>query len=71
MSFVTISDSAITYYDYEDDKGKIIETDNKEVTVTSENINVNLSGRFLTSFGRDVLLFSPKNLNPVFKSIDK
>lgn len=71
MSFVTISDSAITYYDYEDDKGKIIETDNKEVTVTSENINVNLSGRFVTSFGRDVLLFSPKNLNPVFKSIDK
>ena len=71
MSFVTISDSAITYYDYEDDKGKIIETDNKEITVTSENINVNLSGRFVTSFGRDVLLFSPKNLNPVFKSIDK
>lgn len=71
MSFVTISDSAITYYDYKDDKGKIIEIDNKEVTVTSENINVNLSGRYVTSFGRDVLLFSPKNLNPVFKSIDK
>lgn len=71
MSFVTISDSAITYYDYVDDKGKIIDTGNKEVTVSSENINVNLSGRFLTSFGRDVLLFSPKSLNPVFKAIDK
>lgn len=70
MSFATISDSAITYYDYEDDKGKVIEVNNKDVVVTSENINVNLSQRYFTAFGRDVLLFSPKSLNPVFKAID-
>jgi len=72
MSSVTVDGgSSLIYYDYETDTGEVIELSNDTVTVSSENINVNLTEKYVVSFGREILLFGPNNLQPVFKTIDK
>lgn len=61
----------LIYYDTTTDTSEVIELDGKTVTVVNDNIDVNISERYFTSFGKKVLLFTPDNLNPVFKTIDK
>ena len=54
--------------------GKIaeaIELEGRTVTVTGENLNVNISERYFKSFSSKIILHTPNNLNPVFKTIDK
>lgn len=71
MSSVNIYGTSLVYYDYKDDKGYYYELDGEKVEVVSENINVNLTEKYVVSFGKDVLLFRPNKLQPVFKTIDK
>ncbi|MBQ2873038.1 MAG: hypothetical protein IJE89_03455 [Bacilli bacterium] len=72
MSYVTlVGGTTLIYYDTSTDTSEVIETDNDIVTVTSNNVNVNISERYFLSFGKNVLLFSPNNLNPLSKMIDK
>lgn len=61
----------LIYYDTATDTSEVIELDGDTVTVSSEYVNVNISRKTCLSFGKDVILMSPNNLNPVFKTIDK
>lgn len=71
MSFVYLTDDSVAYYNYADSESKIINIEGKNVSISSENININLTEKYLISFGKEVLLFGPNKLNPVFKTIDK
>ena len=63
MSYVkVVGGYTLEYYDYESDKAEVIEIENKSITVKNELINVNLSQRYLLSFGKKVLLLPPSNL---------
>ena len=54
------------------DEVTLIGTDgNETITVEGENISVNVSERCFYVFGSKTLLYTPNNLNPVFKTIDK
>ena len=66
MSYVNlVGGYTLTYYDKESDTSEIIEVEGKKITVTSDNININLSSKYLLSFGNKVLLAKPDNLNAV------
>lgn len=71
MSSVNVYGSSLVYYDYEDKKGYYKELDGQKVEVTSKNINVSLTEKYVISFEKEILLFGPNNLQPVFKTIDK
>ena len=72
MSYVNIVGGyTLIYYDTSTDTSEVIELDGDTVTVVGENINVNVSERYFYSFSSKILLSSPNNLNPVFKTIDK
>ena len=72
MSYVSIDGGyTLIYYDTETDSSRAIELDGDTVTVVGDNINVNVNERYFYSFSNKVLLMSPNNLNPVFKTIDK
>ena len=49
----------------------VIEIEYETITVEGENISVNVSERCFYVFGSKTLLYTPNNLNPVFKTIDK
>ena len=61
----------LIYYDTASDSGEVIELDGDTVSVSSEYINVNISEKYYKAFSNKILLMSPNNLNPVFKTIDK
>ena len=64
MSYVKIiGDNSMEYYDKDSDKTELIEIEGKKISVSSDYINANLSGRYTVSFGKKVLLMSPYNLN--------
>lgn len=72
MSYVSlVGGYTLTYYDTATDSAEAIELDGRIVTVTGENLNINISERYFNSFSSKILLYSPNNLNPVFKTIDK
>lgn len=72
MSYVSVVGGAtLIYYDTATETSEFIELDKDKVSVSSDNINVNISERYFLSFGKEVLLFSPNNLNPLSKMIDK
>ena len=53
----------LEYYDYKSDTADVIEVENKVVMAKNEMINVNLTERYVLSFGKKVLLVQPYNLN--------
>jgi len=66
MSFIKIvGGNTMTYYDKENDTGNFLEISGKKITVSSENINVNLSEEYFMSLSSRVLLAEPSYLNPV------
>lgn len=72
MSYVSIDGGyTLIYYDTDTDTSEVIELDYDRVIVEGKNITVNISERYFLSFSNKVLLMSPNNLNPVFKTIDK
>lgn len=72
MSYVrVVGGYTLIYYDTATETSEVIELDGAKVTVSGENIEVNVSERYFQSFSNRVLLMSPNNLNPVFKTIDK
>lgn len=72
MSYVTVVGGlTLIYYDTDTDSSEVIELDNDIVTVTNDIINVNINERKYLSFGKEILLFRPNNLNPLSKMIDK
>lgn len=72
MSYVSVDGGyTLIYYDAKTDTSRAIELDGDIVTVVGDNINVNINERYFYSFSNKVLLMSPNNLNPVFKTIDK
>mgnify|MGYP003290900383 CR=1 FL=1 len=66
-STVTLVGDTLIYYDYGKGASDIIELNGKDATINSENINVNLRQKYVLSFEKEVLLFSPDNLKPVSK----
>ena len=57
MSYVkVVGGYTLEYYDFESDKAEVIEVENKVITVKNETLNVNLSERYLLSFGKKILL---------------
>lgn len=58
----------LAYYDTASDKAEIMEIEGKKITVSGENLELNVSERYLLSFDEKVLLIRPENLNPVFKT---
>ena len=72
MSYVSVVGGyTLIYYDTTTDTSEAIELEGDSVTVVGNNINVNVGERYFYSFSNKVLLMSPNNLNPVFKTIDK
>lgn len=72
MSYVSVVGGyTLIYYDTDTDTSEAIELNGDIVTVIGDNINVNISERYFYAFSNKVLLMSPNNLNPVFKTIDK
>lgn len=70
-SYVTVVGGlTLIYYDTSMDTSEVIELNGDTVTVVNDNLDVNVSERYFTSFGKKILLFTPDNLNPVFKTID-
>lgn len=60
----------LIYYDKTTDSSEVIELNGRIVTVSNDNIDVNINEKYFISFGKKVLLFTPDNLKPVFKTID-
>ena len=60
----------LIYYDKTTDSSEVIELNGRMVTVSNDNIDVNINEKYFISFGKKVLLFTPDNLKPVFKTID-
>lgn len=72
MSSVTVvGGNSMVYYDHATKEAVFQELNNSTVSVVSENINVNLTEKYVVSFGNEILLFGPNKLQPVFKTIDK
>ena len=72
MSYVSVVGGyTLIYYDTKSNDSEAIELDGDSVTVVGDNINVNINERYFYSFSNKILLMSPNNLNPVFKTIDK
>jgi len=66
MSYVNIVGGyTMTYYDKETDTTEFLEIEGKEITVSSDKINVNLTDGYCLSLGNMVLLMEPSNLNAV------
>ena len=69
MSYVSIVGGyTMVYYDKESDTSEFLEIDGDEITVSSENINVNLTKNTCLYFSDSVLLFPPDRLNEVYKT---
>lgn len=60
----------LIYYDTTSGDSEVIELNGRSLTVVNDNVDVNVSERYCMSFGKKVLLFTPDNLKPVFKTID-
>lgn len=72
MSYVSVvGGMTLIYYDTATDTSEVIELDGDIVSVTGNHIDVNISERYCMAFDDKVLLMSPNNLSPVFKTIDK
>jgi hypothetical protein len=72
MSYVSLVGSyTLTYFDTTTQSGEAIELEGRTVVVTGENLEVNISERYVKSFSSKIILHTPNNLNPVFKTIDK
>lgn len=66
MSFIKlVGGYTMTYYDRENNKSEFLEIEGKKITVSSENINVNLSEYYFLSLSSKVLLAEPAYLKPV------
>ena len=71
MSYISlVGGYTLTYYDYESDTSEILEIEGKNVSVSSEFINVSLTERYFTSFNNRVLLSRPYNLKTLYKNND-
>ena len=63
MSYVKIvGGNTLEYYDKEHDKAEFIEVEGKAITASNDNMDINLSEKYITSFGHKILLFNPQNL---------
>lgn len=63
MSFVKIvGGNTLEYYDKENDKAEFLEIAGKTITASNDNMDVNLSEKYISSYGHKILLFSPQNL---------
>lgn len=63
MSFVRLVDGyTLEFYDKENDKADFIEVEGKEITVTNDYMDVNLSHKYLKKYDSKILLFSPDSL---------
>ena len=72
MSYVNfVGGYTLIYYDTTTGVSDVIEIEYETITVEGENISVNVSERCFYVFGSKTLLYTPNNLNPVFKTIDK
>ena len=72
MSYVSVVGGwTLIYYNTIKDESGVVELDGDVVTVVGNNINVNVNDDYFYSFSTKILLMSPNNLNPVFKTIDK
>ena len=72
MSFVrVVGGYTLIYYDADEDNFEVIELEGRDVVVTGGYINVNVRDKYFYSFNSKILLMTPNNLNPVFKTIDK
>ncbi len=66
MSYIKIvGTSTMTYYDKENNQVEYLEIEGKKITVSSENINVNLSDQSFKSLSSDILLAGPSYLNSI------
>ena len=66
MTYIKIvGGNTLTYYDKENDKTAFLEVVGKKITVSSENINVNLSDQSFMSIGNNILLAGPSYLNSI------
>ena len=71
MSYISlVGGYTLTYYDYESDTSEILEIEGKNVSVSSEFINVSLTERYFTSFNNRVLLSRPYNLKTLYRNND-
>ena len=71
MSYVNLVGTSLVYYDPSDGKAGIVELNKEKVTVTNDYLDLNVSETCFYSFDKKNLLFSPNNLRPLFKTIDK
>ena len=72
MSYISlVGNTSLIYYDPSNDTSEIIELTTEKVTVTNEFLDVSIRETCFYSFDNKVLLFSPKYLSPLFKTIDK
>ncbi len=68
MSTVSVVGGAtLTYHDFESDTADFKEIEGDTITVTSDNMLVNLTEKYIEVFGKEILLFTPNKLSPVFK----
>ena len=66
MSYVEIIGGyTMVYYDKETNDSKVLEIEGKEITAVSDNINVNLSRKYILVSSKKILLADPSNLNAV------
>lgn len=72
MSYVrVVGGFTLIYYDTTTETSEAIELDGRDVFVTNDYINLNVTDKYFYSFSSKMLLMRPNNLNPVFKTIDK
>lgn len=64
MSYIkTIGGYTMEIYDKGTDTSEVIELDGRSVSVVNDSMEVNITERYVLSFGRKILLVNPYNLN--------
>jgi len=60
----------LIYYDTATGTSDTVELEKNAVSVYNDFIDLNISEKYYMSLGSKILLITPENLNPVFKTID-
>lgn len=70
-SYVSVvGGETLIYYDTTTETSDTVELDKNMVSVYNNFIDLNISEKYYMSLGSKILLITPDNLNPVFKTID-
>ncbi|MBQ8219435.1 MAG: hypothetical protein IJZ79_06755 [Bacilli bacterium] len=69
MSYVSlVGGYTLIYYDYDSDTSEVIEVEGKNISISSEYINISISDRYFKYFDHKIYLSKPEILREIYKN---